>query len=205
MLCILNAFVTLNVMFAFLAVWLVLILHRLLYILCVWECEGNHNWTDSHHEPHGGLSCSLFFWCLLCNPPVLSLWCHWTLSWTSQPRLVSLFSCLLFSYLYWSGQRWTFTFLQEGWVMAFLPLAGFLINFISVPVTSGFTSAASVTIALSQLKGILGLGKYVDANAFLETMEQIFTNIKHSSLWDIVLGVVCCIILLFLRVKVIFF
>ncbi|CAG0890296.1 unnamed protein product [Darwinula stevensoni] len=76
---------------------------------------------------------------------------------------------------------------------------GFLINFISVPVTSGFTSAAAVTIALSQLKGILGLGKYVDSNDFLETMEQIFMNIKHSSLWDIILGVVCCIILLFLR------
>ncbi len=36
-------------------------------------------------------------------------------------------------------------------------LKGFLVDFVSSPVISGFTSAASVTITISQMKNLLGL------------------------------------------------
>ena len=38
-----------------------------------------------------------------------------------------------------------------------LPFPGFLINFVSAPVMSAFTSAVSIQVATSQIKGLLGL------------------------------------------------
>ena len=42
-------------------------------------------------------------------------------------------------------------------IFLFLFLPGFLINFISAPVISAFTSAVSIQVATSQIKGLLGL------------------------------------------------
>lgn len=50
-------------------------------------------------------------------------------------------------------------------------LSGVLIDFISVPVTVGFTSATSVIIAVSQLKGLLGL--QFKSSGFLDTLKQV--------------------------------
>lgn len=50
-------------------------------------------------------------------------------------------------------------------------LPGVLIDFISVPVTVGFTSATSVIIAVSQLKGLLGL-KF-KSGGFINTMKMV--------------------------------
>ncbi|KAJ9579480.1 hypothetical protein L9F63_024412, partial [Diploptera punctata] len=74
---------------------------------------------------------------------------------------------------------------------------GVLVDFISIPVTVGFTSATSVIIACSQLKGLLGL-KF-QANGFLDTITAVFNNIHNTRLWDTVLGFTCIIILLLLR------
>ena len=41
---------------------------------------------------------------------------------------------------------------------------GFVIDFISVPVIAGFTSAAAITIASGQIKGLLGIN--VDYSMF---------------------------------------
>ena len=41
---------------------------------------------------------------------------------------------------------------------------GFLIDFISVPVIAGFTSAAAITIASSQVKSLLGLKILVESH-----------------------------------------
>jgi MFS superfamily sulfate permease-like transporter len=38
-----------------------------------------------------------------------------------------------------------------------LLIAGFLIDFISLPVIAGFTSAAAITIATGQVKSLLGI------------------------------------------------
>lgn len=73
-------------------------------------------------------------------------------------------------------------------------LSGFLIDFISGPVSVGFTSAAAIIIATSQVKDILGLD--FTAGKFLLVWQKIFEHIGETRLWDAVLGVVCMIVLL---------
>lgn len=77
--------------------------------------------------------------------------------------------------------------------------AGFLIDFISGPVSIGFTSAAAIIIATTQVKHVLGLS--YPGGKFLQVWEQIFEHISEARLWDSVLGFSCIIILLLLRVK----
>ncbi|XP_058790462.1 sodium-independent sulfate anion transporter-like [Phymastichus coffea] len=74
---------------------------------------------------------------------------------------------------------------------------GFLIDFISGPVSVGFTSAAAIIIATSQVKDILGLK--ISGGKFLQVWRTIFENINNTSLWDAVLGVACIVVLLLLR------
>ncbi|XP_044731461.1 sodium-independent sulfate anion transporter-like [Chrysoperla carnea] len=74
---------------------------------------------------------------------------------------------------------------------------GFLIDFISGPVAVGFTSAAAIVIATSQIKDILGLT--FSAAKFLEVWEEVFAHISETRLWDTVLGIVCMAVLLLLR------
>ncbi|XP_048482779.1 sodium-independent sulfate anion transporter [Plutella xylostella] len=81
-------------------------------------------------------------------------------------------------------------------LMAILHL-GVLIDFISVPVTVGFTSATSVIIAVSQLKGLLGL-KF-KSGGFLDTVKKVIVNIPNAKLADSSLGISCIIILLLMR------
>ncbi|KAG8306811.1 hypothetical protein J6590_038752 [Homalodisca vitripennis] len=77
---------------------------------------------------------------------------------------------------------------------------GVLIDFISIPVTVGFTSATSVIIAVSQLKGLLGL-KF-SSSGFLDTLRQVVLNIHKARVLDSALGLSCiCFLLLLRKVK----
>ncbi|XP_044018506.1 sodium-independent sulfate anion transporter-like isoform X2 [Aphidius gifuensis] len=63
---------------------------------------------------------------------------------------------------------------------------GFLLDFISLPVITGFTTAASINIATSQLKSLLGIsGKSED---LVGTFKSIFKNIENINKWDVLLG-----------------
>lgn len=75
---------------------------------------------------------------------------------------------------------------------------GVLIDFISIPVTVGFTSATSVIIATSQLKSLLGLK--ITASGFLDTIIKVATNVDKTRMTDFGLGLACIVTLLFLRV-----
>ncbi|XP_076752671.1 sodium-independent sulfate anion transporter isoform X1 [Xylocopa sonorina] len=81
-------------------------------------------------------------------------------------------------------------------LMAFLRL-GVLIDFISIPVTVGFTSATSVIIVVSQLKGLLGLK--ISSQGFLDTLTKVLQNIHKTSLWDTGMSFSCIAILLLFR------
>ncbi|EFN82619.1 sodium-independent sulfate anion transporter [Harpegnathos saltator] len=81
-------------------------------------------------------------------------------------------------------------------LMACLRL-GVLIDFISIPVTVGFTSATSVIIVASQLKGLLGLR--ISSQGFLDTLAKVFENIGDTSFWDTTMSFSCIAILLFFR------
>ncbi|XP_068989765.1 sodium-independent sulfate anion transporter isoform X3 [Neodiprion pinetum] len=74
---------------------------------------------------------------------------------------------------------------------------GFLVNFISMPVISGFTNAAAVTIGSSQLKSLLGIT--VSGSGFVESIVGVFENITDTSLWDTLLGVVSILLLVGLK------
>ncbi|KAJ8984677.1 hypothetical protein NQ317_015768 [Molorchus minor] len=81
-------------------------------------------------------------------------------------------------------------------IMGVLQL-GFLIDFISGPVSIGFTSAAAIIIATTQVKDILGLS--YPGGKFLQVWEQIFEHISETRPWDALLGFTCMAVLLVLR------
>ncbi|XP_014233001.1 sodium-independent sulfate anion transporter [Trichogramma pretiosum] len=84
-------------------------------------------------------------------------------------------------------------------LMAALRL-GVLVDFISIPVTVGFTSATSVIIVASQLKGLLGLR--ISPQGFLDTVAQVANNIHKTSYWDAGMSLSCIVaLLLFRRMK----
>ncbi|KAF9817868.1 hypothetical protein SFRURICE_003274, partial [Spodoptera frugiperda] len=86
---------------------------------------------------------------------------------------------------------------------------GFLIDFISGPVSVGFTSAAAIIIATTQVKDILGLsfpgGKFLQYSGvskggdMLQVWTGLYEHIGETRLWDSVLGISCIIVLLLLR------
>ncbi|XP_045476525.1 sodium-independent sulfate anion transporter-like [Harmonia axyridis] len=81
-------------------------------------------------------------------------------------------------------------------LMAILHL-GVLIDFISIPVTVGFTSATSVIIATSQLKSLLGLK--ISSSGFLDTITKVLQNLDKTRYTDCILGFSCILILMLLR------
>ncbi|XP_063360068.1 sodium-independent sulfate anion transporter-like [Cydia amplana] len=75
---------------------------------------------------------------------------------------------------------------------------GFLVEFISLPVISGFTTAAALQIAAGQLKSIFGLdGK--SGNYFSESLYNFVINFKSIKVWDPILGFLTIGILLVLK------
>lgn len=74
---------------------------------------------------------------------------------------------------------------------------GFLIDFVSTPVVAGFTSAAALTIAFSQLKNLLGL-KFV-AETMFDVLKNVVAQIGYTQCWDATLSVCCCLFLLGFR------
>lgn len=67
-----------------------------------------------------------------------------------------------------------------------------------MPVTVGFTSAAAITIASSQLKGLFGLKGSTDK--FMDSIVNFFKRIHEAELWDSVLGLSTIAALLILNV-----
>lgn len=75
---------------------------------------------------------------------------------------------------------------------------GFLIDFVSGPVASGFTSAVALIIVTSQVKDILAIT--VTGTTFVDMWISIIDNIHGTKTWDTIMGVVCIGVLLILRV-----
>ncbi|KPJ00123.1 Sodium-independent sulfate anion transporter [Papilio xuthus] len=75
---------------------------------------------------------------------------------------------------------------------------GFLVEFISMPVISGFTTSAAMQIAAAQLKSLFGLSGS-SGNFFAESIYNFVRNIKTAKLWDPVLGFSTILILIILK------
>lgn len=82
-------------------------------------------------------------------------------------------------------------------VMGFLRV-GFLVNFLSHPVLSGFTSAAAILIGFSQLKHVLGIS-VPRFEYFYETVLHTATHLTTANLVTVGIGVGAILILLYFK------
>ncbi|CAH1996916.1 unnamed protein product [Acanthoscelides obtectus] len=70
---------------------------------------------------------------------------------------------------------------------------GFIVNFFSYPIIAGFTTAAALNIASSQIKSLFGIAGKSDS--FLAAWVALFKHIGEARLWDTLLG---CFTIIFL-------
>jgi SulP family sulfate permease len=75
---------------------------------------------------------------------------------------------------------------------------GFLVNFLSLPVISGFTSAAAIIIAVGQLKYFLGLEIERSNNVFT-ILYELALKITELNPFDLLLGMSSLIIILVIK------
>jgi SulP family sulfate permease len=64
---------------------------------------------------------------------------------------------------------------------------GFLVNFLSKPVISGFTSAAAIIIIGSQLKHLIGIS-ITDSNSFIDILPKTFSKLNEINFYDFAIG-----------------
>lgn len=76
--------------------------------------------------------------------------------------------------------------------------AGFLVNFLSHPVLSGFTTAAAIIIGVSQFKHVLGVS-LPQSEAVLETLVNLVEQLPKAQITPLILSVVAVSILLFFK------
>ncbi|XP_017764524.1 PREDICTED: sodium-independent sulfate anion transporter-like [Eufriesea mexicana] len=74
---------------------------------------------------------------------------------------------------------------------------GFLLDFISLPVITGFTAAASINIASSQFKPLLGIpGRSED---LVDSLISVFSNLENIRYQDTLLGIVTVVALVIFK------
>ncbi len=89
--------------------------------------------------------------------------------------------------------------LLNGLVLVTLGImrAGFLTNFLSHPVISGFTSAAAIVIGLSQIKHLFGVD--IPRGSVVETLTNLAQNIGATNAWAFGIGVGSIVVIVFMR------
>lgn len=75
---------------------------------------------------------------------------------------------------------------------------GFLVQFISRPVISGFTNAAALQISSGQLKALFGYSG-TSGNYFAESVSSFIKNIRTINVWDTALGFSTIVTLIILQ------
>ncbi|MBT8306393.1 MAG: solute carrier family 26 protein [Maribacter sp.] len=75
---------------------------------------------------------------------------------------------------------------------------GFLVNFLSRPVISGFTSGAAVIIIFSQLKHLLG-ADIEKSNMFHQLVINAFDKLAETNLYDLSVGIIGILVIVFLK------
>lgn len=76
---------------------------------------------------------------------------------------------------------------------------GFLIDFISGPVNSGFTSAVAILIIASQIKDLIGIK--AAGTTLLDMAISIYRDVHNAKLGDTIFGIVCIVVIISLRVS----
>lgn len=119
-------------------------------------------------------------------------------------REVSIGPTALLSLLTWTYARGIpeYTALLcflSGCITIFLGILrlGFLVEFVSIPVICGFTSAASVIIACSQIKNLLGLN--IHGENFIKIWWELINHATDTKIPDLILSCCCILTLLILK------
>ena len=81
-------------------------------------------------------------------------------------------------------------------VMGFFRM-GFLANFLSRPVVNGFTSAAAIVIAVSQLKYLFGLE--IEASGTLNMFLAVVQDLEKTNVYDISIGLAAILVIVGLK------
>jgi len=89
--------------------------------------------------------------------------------------------------------------LLSGGMLALMGLfrLGFIANFLSHPVISGFITASGIIIATSQIGGLLGIKS--DGHAMPELLASIFANVGHINYYTLGIGLLSLALLLWIR------
>ncbi|HYW34971.1 MAG TPA: sulfate permease [Balneolaceae bacterium] len=75
---------------------------------------------------------------------------------------------------------------------------GFLMNFISKPVLSGFTSAAALVIGFNQLGKLVGV-QLARSKYIYKIIGDLFSKLSHVNLPTLYIGVGCILLILFIK------
>ena len=102
-----------------------------------------------------------------------------------------------------SPEYWTFALtlsFMSALILILLGVvrAGFLVNFLSHPVLSGFTTAAAIIIGVSQLKHVLGVS-LPHSEFVYETLLHLYEQLSKTQIVPLVMTVVAVSILLFFK------
>jgi len=94
----------------------------------------------------------------------------------------------------------TFLCFLTGIIQTLMSFAGLgiIVNFISVPVSSGFTSASAILIITSQVKDLIGV-KGSGGN-LLKMVGTVLEHISNISIGDTVMGFGCIAAVMLLKV-----
>ncbi|XP_062557985.1 sodium-independent sulfate anion transporter-like [Armigeres subalbatus] len=76
---------------------------------------------------------------------------------------------------------------------------GILVRFISMPVITGFTTAACLTIGSAQLRSLFGISSKGKSSDFIDAWENVIQHIGETRLWDALLGFSSIAFLVILR------
>lgn len=83
-----------------------------------------------------------------------------------------------------------------GMVLGFLKL-GFLLDFVSIPIITGFISAVAITIILNQMGALLG--SEVSSNGAAQQIHDVFANLPGASGLTCAMGFTCILFLTILE------
>jgi len=75
---------------------------------------------------------------------------------------------------------------------------GFLANFLSKPVISGFTSGAAIIIMFSQIKHLLG-ADIEGSNKFVRLLQNVSQKVAETNMYDFAIGIVGILIIVGLK------
>ena len=75
---------------------------------------------------------------------------------------------------------------------------GFIVNFLSKPVISGFTSAVALTIGINQFRNLFGVD-FVQSDQIQYVLEDIWFNIIDFNSHTTVIGLTSVVVIIFLR------